>query len=87
MSHLKRLCTTRIPEDILMAVIIFLIDDERNIYQDTEAIGCILKSQVEKFDRLEEILSYIKCLNLKDESDIINQVEELIKKEFNYYFL
>ncbi|BFM45385.1 hypothetical protein CFS9_40260 [Flavobacterium sp. CFS9] len=86
MSHLKRLCTTRIPEDILMAVILFLIDDERNIYQDTEAIGCILKAQAEKFDRLEEILSYIKCLNLKDESDIINQVEELIKKEFNYYF-
>lgn len=86
MSHLKRLCTTRIPEDILMAVILFLIDDERNIYQDTEAIGCILKAQVEKFNRLEEIISYIKCLNLKNESSIIHQVEELIKKEVNYNF-
>ncbi|MFW0739247.1 hypothetical protein [Flavobacterium sp. T12S277] len=87
MAHLKRLCTTRIPEDILMAVVLFLIDDERGIYQDTEAIGCILKGQVEKFDRLEEIISYIKCLKLKDENDIIHQVEELIKKEVNYIFL
>jgi len=84
MSHLKRLCTSRIPEDILMAVLIFLIDDEKKFQQDTEAIGYILKSQVEKFDRLEEIISFIKCLKLKDENDIINQVEELIKKDPTY---
>ncbi|WP_291286938.1 hypothetical protein [Flavobacterium sp.] len=86
MSHLKRLCMTRIPADILMAVVLFLINDERNIYQDTEAIGFILKAQVEKFDRLEEIISYIKCLKLKNENNIIQQVEELIKKEANYNF-
>lgn len=84
MSHLKRLCTNRIPENVLEAVLIFLIDDEKKILQDIEAIGYILKSQVEKFGRLEEIKYYITSLKLKDENDLINQVEELIKKDPNY---
>lgn len=86
MSHFEKMCNNRIPENVLEAVIIFLIDYQSNFPQDIEAIGCVLKAQVEKYNRLEEIHSYIKSLKLKDEKSIIAQVEELIKNDANYNF-
>jgi hypothetical protein len=86
MSHFDKMCTNKIPKNVLEAVLIFLIDDENNFQQDVEVIGCVLKAQVEKFNRLEEIKSYIKKLKLKEEDNFINQVEELIKKDANYNF-
>lgn len=86
MYHFEKMCKTRIPKNVLEAVIVFFIDCEKYILQDIEAIGCVLKAQVEKFNRLEEIHSYIKSLKLKDEKSVIEQVEELIKNDANYNF-
>lgn len=86
MSHFEKMCNNRIPTNVLTAVIDFLIDCDEKIKQDIEAIGCVLKAQTERFNRFDEIKSYIKSLKLKDESNFIFQVEELIKNDANYYF-
>jgi hypothetical protein len=86
MPHFEKMCRNRIPEDVLEAVILFLIYDENNFQQDIEAIGCVLKAQAERFNRFDEIKNYVFSLKIKEEKDIMNQIEQLIKNRPNYSF-
>ena len=86
MPHFEKMCKNRIPEEVLEAVILFLINDTQKIEQDIEAIGCVLRAQAKRFNRLDEIKNYVFSLNLEEEKDIINQIEQLIETPPSYSF-
>ncbi len=88
MAHFKKMCNHRIPDDVLKAVLDFAIAVEvkDNYKQDFEAIGCVVKAQVEKFKRLDEINKYISSLE-KDKQVIADtRLKEMIKCKCNYTF-
>jgi len=86
MQHFGKMCRNRIPEDVLEAIILLLINDTQKFEQDTEAIGCVLRAQAKRFNRLDEIKKCILSLNLEEEKVILNQIEELIETPPGYHF-
>jgi hypothetical protein len=86
MSHFEKLCKYEIPDDVWKTVLNFAIDcDERN-KQDLDAISCVIKAQVEKFGKLEEIKKYISQLD-KNKQDIANKrINNMLEYECNYQF-
>lgn len=86
MPHFEKMCKNPIPEEVLETVILFLIRDVNKFEQDTEAIGCILRAQAKRFNRLDEIKNYVRSLNLQEEAELLNQIEELIETEPGYHF-
>ncbi|MFW0739248.1 hypothetical protein [Flavobacterium sp. T12S277] len=86
MPHFEKICRNRIPEEVLEAVILFLINDVNKYKQDTDAIGCVLRAQAKRFNRADEIKNYVRSLNLQEETQILNQIEQLIETEPGYYF-
>ncbi len=88
MSHFEKMCDNKIPDDVLKAVLDFAVSVEvkDNYKQDFEAIGCVVKAQVEKFERLKEVKKYISSLS-KDKQVLANsRINEMIKCDCNYYF-
>ncbi|WP_291286939.1 hypothetical protein [Flavobacterium sp.] len=86
MPHFEKMCKNPIPKEVLEAVIHFLIHDKNKIEQDTEAIGCVLRAQAKRFNQLDEIKNYVRSLNLQEETEILNQIEQLIETEPGYSF-
>lgn len=86
MPHFEKMCRNRIPEEVLEVVILFLINDVNKFEQDTEAIGCVLRAQAKRFNRLDEIKNYVRSLNIPEETEIINQIEQLVETEPGYSF-
>lgn len=88
MIHIKKMCNTKISDDVLKAVLDFAIGVEvkENYTQDYEAIGCVVKAQVEKFDRIEDINKYITHLSANIQAKAKNKLTEMIKCECNYQF-
>lgn len=88
MSHFEKMCQNKIPDDVLKAVLDFALSVEvkDNYKQDFEAIGCVVKAQVENFKRLDEIKKYISSLE-KAEQILANvRIKEMIKCDCNYQF-
>ena len=54
--------------------------------QDLEAIGCVIKAQIDKFGRIEDIKSYISKLPIDDQKSAKEKIFEYAKKECNYIF-
>ncbi len=86
MSYFERLCNNIIPDDVLKAVFDFAIDSEKDSHQDLDAIGCVIKAQVEKFGRMDIIKKYISDLN-NDVQDFANKrVFSMINQTCKYTF-
>ena len=88
MAHFEKMCSYKIPEDVLKAVLDFAlaVEVKDNYMQDFEAIACVLKAQVEKFERLDEINKYISSLNKDKQIFADKRIKEMIKCECNYNF-
>ncbi len=84
MFHFEKMCNVKIPKDVLTAVLDFAIEcDEKSKY-DIEIIGCVIKAQVNNFERLAEIRKHISLLE-GDKQDIANKrINEMIKRKCNY---
>ena len=88
MTHFDKMCNCKIPDDVLKAVLDFAIAVEvkDNYKQDFEAIGCVVKAQVEKFKRLDEITIYISSLDKDKQVLADKRINEMIKCNCNYTF-
>jgi hypothetical protein len=86
MAHFEKMCTKKIPDDVFKAVLSFAINYNGTFKEDLDAIGCVLKAQIDKFGRIKEIKQYI--LSLKEEKqDLANsKIHELAKRDCNYLF-
>lgn len=88
MSHFEKLCNHKIPDNVLKAVLDFAleIDVKENYKQDFEAIGCVVKAQVAKFNRLDEIKKHILSLAKDKQNNADKRINEMINCKCNYQF-
>lgn len=86
MNHFDRMCSQKIPKEVLFAVLNFAIEIEENFKQDLETIGCVIKAQIDKFGRIDEIKEYILSLEEKKQEVASRRVFELAKQECVYGF-
>jgi hypothetical protein len=84
--YLETMCRVSIPKDVLIAVIEFMIGCEDGD-QDNDLLVCILKAQVELFDRLGEINEYINKLDLKKQVIADSKIQQLLQKKCDYLTL
>jgi len=84
--HFEKLCNEKIPNDVLVAVLDFAVGCDDKFKPDIEAIGCVIKAQVEEFDRLSEITNYISLLTKEDQDDANTRINEMINCKCNYQF-
>lgn len=88
MPHFEKMCTSEIPAEVLKAVLNFAFrcDVKEDYTQDFEAIGCVVKAQVERFGRINEIKKYISSLNENLQESANKKILEMIKCRCNYTF-
>jgi hypothetical protein len=86
MLHFEKLCNTKIPEDVLEAVLDFAIGVEikENYTQDFEIIACVVKAQAEKFDRIDDINKYISELSNDIQESAKSKITRMINCECQY---
>jgi len=73
--HLEKMCHIAIPSFVLKGVLDFILNSKGT---DFEAVACIIKAQVIRFNRLEEINQYISALS-KEQQDYMNKtIKEMI---------
>jgi len=86
--HFVKLCNKEIPNDVWEAVLDFALNVEikGNYTQDFEAIGCVIKAQVEKFGRLKEIKKRISFLDKDNQDAANNRIKEMLNSKCNYQF-
>ena len=86
MSHFGKLCQNELSAEVFNAVMYFAVNCDENYHQDLDAIGCVIKAQVENFDRLNDIRKYISELH-GEKSDVLNKrIDEMLASECNYGF-
>lgn len=86
MQHFEKMCRLKIPDDVFKAVLDFAIECDEKIKQDLEAIGCVIRAQVDKFGRLDEIKHHISLLD-KDKQTVANtRIDQMLITECPYNF-
>lgn len=86
MPHFRNMCTVKIPVDVLHAALSFAIFHDDKNKQDSEAIGCVIKAQIDKFGRIDEIKEYIFSLPEDQRAFAKEKVFEYVKQECGYIF-
>ncbi|MCF7805108.1 MAG: hypothetical protein K9N46_04490 [Candidatus Marinimicrobia bacterium] len=86
MFHFKMLCSERIPNDVLIAVIKYAVECPGNQKQNLETIGCVIKAQAKDFGRLDEIKKNILLLEKDKQVLAETRIKEMIECECNYKF-
>lgn len=86
MFYAEIMCKEKIPNDVLGAVIKYAIECTDRDNQDYEAVGCIIKAQVEKFDRISEIDTFLMDLDEEQIKIAKQRIDYLLKCECPYIF-
>jgi NAD-dependent DNA ligase len=86
MEHFGKMCNLRVPDEVLKAVLDFAVGCNEKYRQDFDAIGCVVKAQVEKFQRLDEIKNYISSLDEGKQTNAEKRIKEMISNKCNYSF-
>ena len=88
MEYMEIMCKNKIPFDVLKAAIDFAVNIETNEsgVDDLEAIGCVVKAQVENFDRLDEINSYISLLENNNQVLANERINKMLDTKCGYGF-
>lgn len=92
MSHFEKMCNGAIPDSLLTAILNFMRDCKREkqsgdrFSMDLEAIYCVIKAQVEHYDRQKYIEKYISSLPEEDKGIVKSSIKEAINAECDYRF-
>ncbi|PRY09830.1 hypothetical protein CLV24_11734 [Pontibacter ummariensis] len=86
MPHFKILCTVKIPDDVYQDVLNFAVNYNKGFEQDLEAIGCVVRAQVVKFNRLEETQKYIALLDGQKQEAAHERIREMLQRDCPYTF-
>lgn len=86
MSHFEKMCSLKVPDDVFNAVLNFAFKYNKKFREDLDAIGCVLKAQIDKFGRMNEIKKYIQSLTVEEQDLANDKIQDLVKRECNYTF-
>lgn len=86
MSRIERMCNNNIPNEVFNAVLHFVTKCDEGNKQDLETIGCVVKAQVDKFGRIENIKQYISTLNENLREFTNKRVLDMINSDCTYSF-
>lgn len=86
MKYFEKMCNIRIPIEVLNTILNFAMQYKKSDKQDLEAIGCVIKAQLDKFGRIDEIKSYISNLPIDEQELAKEKIFEYTKKDCNYTF-
>lgn len=86
MFYFEKMCNVKIPNDVLKAVLDFIIYNENSSKMDLEAIGCVVKAQAEKFGRLDEIENYISLLSDNNKNIASKKIKAMLNNKCPYLF-
>jgi hypothetical protein len=86
MSNFERMCNVKLPKDVLIAFLGFAIKGKKKSPQDIEAVGCVIKAQVKKFERYLEVKEYISLLKESEQASANKLVNTMINGKCNYSF-
>lgn len=86
MFHFEIMCKEKIPDDVLNSVLTFAIESPDTVNQDFEAVGCIIKAQVERFDRAAEIDTFILHLDEEKKEIAKQRIDYLLNCECPFIF-
>jgi hypothetical protein len=90
MPHFEKMCNHKLPEEILEKVLYFLInyesDHPASYEMDMDAVGCVIRAQVKKFNQTNKIEDYIKTLNILNEEEIFKKIVHFINQRCHYHF-
>jgi len=86
MAHFERMCHVKLPINVLYTVLSFAINHDAKNRQDSEAIGCVIKAQIDKFGRIDDIKTYIVSLPEDQRASAKAKIFEYVKQECHYIF-
>lgn len=86
MSHFEKLCQNELTDEVFNAVMNFVVNcDKRNI-QDIEAIGCVIRAQAERYERLNDMRLYLSDLDGSIEIEINELINQMLVSYCTYRF-
>ncbi len=91
MPHFELMCTTEIPDDVFKAILDFAFARTKQCTSDQditdqEAVGCVIKAQVAKFDRLSDINAYISLLSPRVKESAKKILSKMLTDDCPYSF-
>lgn len=86
MSHFEKMCNTRIPDDILKAILNLVIKYNEKEENDLDAVGCVIKAQIKDFNRLDEINVYTASLGNNQQKIIDERIKKMVSSKSKYMF-
>lgn len=84
MFYFEKLCSYKIPSSMLSVVVEYIGSCDDKEKHDLELLGCIIKSQVENFKRLQEIHNIISSFPVKNRYVANSRITEMIHKPCEY---
>jgi hypothetical protein len=88
LDHFAKMYNYKIPKKVLKRVVVYYKNYREKpddfFKEDIHIISCVLKAQVEKFERWNEIIEIIKTLNLQDSKQFKKDIKALIKEKCRY---
>ncbi|MGL6351932.1 MAG: hypothetical protein ACRC2U_19285 [Aeromonas sp.] len=84
MSHVEKMCTTDIPQNVMNAVLNFVY--KSNNSQDLEALTEVIKSQVKTFSKQNQIKVFSSSLPIEDQKTFNTKIEGMLVSESVYDF-
>ena len=84
MFYFEKLCSYKIPSSMLSLVIEYIGSCDDKEKQDLELLGCIVKSQVENFKRLQEVQNVIHSLPVNSRDVANSRITKMIHEPCKY---
>ena len=84
MFYFEKLCNYRIPISVLGVVVEYIGSCDDKEKQDLELLGCIIKSQVENFKRLQEIQNIMSTFPIENRHIANRRITQMILQPCNY---
>lgn len=77
MSYLEKMCDVEIPKDVFQAVLVFVLESTNE--QDLGALSDVIKAQVNRFSKSDEIKSFSKNIGEEFEESFLEKVNLMMK--------
>lgn len=86
MFYIERMINCPIPDNVWKMVLKFALHRNENQQQDLNAIGCVIKSQANRFGRKKEIFDEIAKMSLHIQKRSTERINKMLNDSCNYSF-
>jgi len=84
MIHCQKMIEGGIPEDVWVSLVYFALNVEEE--RDIDALGCVLKVQINKFRKQQEIIDLIQCLPESSQAAAKKRIKYMLESPCHYSF-